>query len=860
MAYISSYELDGVNGASTSKSLTVPTHATDDVLLLFVTQDANTAITGPSGWTAIGAQTNGGTGVTSAAWYKKAASGAETCTITTTDGWCSILLNLKDVDTTTQLDASSFTGQATAASQFSNSAVTTTTADCLVLYFVGLDAVATAAHTNPGVMSLISFDNAGTTATTSACAAAGWYYQRATGSTQVADWTASASIAYTQLTAAFRNKAGGRIPAYIDDVSSPGSVITPGHHFSTLNGISFPAALSLANIGPGGTGKATVFDAAAATADYGINPYSSALSSTPAAQDATVAAGFQIDFSTAKDFSTGFVMGALIASNPKMANYIHGSVAQGGTYVAFADAANNYRSYQVLARNSNPNTEGRAVFSVQPSQTTTAYGTSGAMNAAAVTKMLLLSNCPTATITEYVSELHLVKTQVVAGGDATTPIDAEALAAVGRSFRLPVIQKTGAAGLLAYAPIQIGGGDAVNLKLTAGSLQFPRIFDAAKKEINFHAGSGAVGISLAGKSGDSIYIGDGYVLASPSAAYFEIHASATNAATWYLDGLTISGMPVTLRPVMTFTGMLFSDNPTLNFTGCTLDGCTISKVPAGNDTLTASATSNIDNCTINVSGVTAGNRWCSVTDPSIFTGNAFTGGGGHAIRITTAGTYSFVGNTFTGFGAAGSTGAAIYNDSGGAVTLNISGGGSTPTVRNGTGASTTVNNTVTVKITSKDVNTSANVQGARVLLYAAAGGTLPASASVTITRTGATATVSHTAHGLANGKKVMLVGADQGEYNGVKTISNAQTNSYDFTVSGTPATPATGTITSSAVILDADTDVNGVVQDTGFNYAGSQPVLGRIRKGTAVTYYKTSPISGTIGTNGLDVTIFLIPD
>lgn len=703
MAYLVGYDQTFLNAASTALNLTMPGHVTDDVLVVFITQDANTAITmNTAGWMPIvhsdDGQVTAGTGIGSAAYYIKATSSSMVCNITTTDGWIAWVFCIRDVDTTTQLDASSFTGVGTAASEFSNTAITTTTTDCFILYCIGMDAIATQGHSDPGVMSIGSADNQGSTATTAACSAAAWYQQRATGSTPVASWTASASIAYTKMTVAFRNKSGGIIPPYIDDVTSPGTKLTPGHHFSTLNGISFPSSLSLTNIGPSGTGKATVFDSSAATADYGINPYSAALSSTPSTTAATSASGFEIAFSTEKDMSTGWVMGSLIAANPKMANYTHGSVAQGGTYVAFADASNNYRSYQIIAKDSSPNTEGRAVFSVQPSQTTTAYGTNGSMNASAVTKMLILSNCPTATITEYVSELHLVKTHVIAGGDTNVPVDSEGVAAIGRSFRLPVIQKTGAAGLLAYVPLQIGGGDAVNFQIDAGALQFPRIYSTAKKEINYHASINAIGISYSGKSGDTIKHTNS-VVTSASPYYWEIHTNATSAATWDFTGLTVVGANVTLRNVMTFSGMTFSSCPTIVASSCTIDNCTISKVPTGNDTLTTNATTNIDNCTINTSTVTAGNRWCSVADPSIFTYNNFTGGGGHAIRITTPGTYSLVGNIFTGFGANASTAAAILNDSGGAVTINISGGGSTPTYKNGTSATTTINNTINLTLT-----------------------------------------------------------------------------------------------------------------------------------------------------------------
>lgn len=75
-------------------------------------------------------------------------------------------------------------------------------------------------------------------------------------------------------------------------------------------------------------------------------------------------------------------------------------------------------------------------------------------------------------------------------------------------------------------------------------------------------------------------------------------------------------------------------------------------------------------------------------------------GAGHAFEITSTGTVTFSGLTFSGYGADGTNSAAIYNNSGGAVTINITGGGSTPTVRNGTGATTTINNAVAITLTN----------------------------------------------------------------------------------------------------------------------------------------------------------------
>lgn len=68
-----------------------------------------------------------------------------------------------------------------------------------------------------------------------------------------------------------------------------------------------------------------------------------------------------------------------------------------------------------------------------------------------------------------------------------------------------------------------------------------------------------------------------------------------------------------------------------------------------------------------------------------------------------------------------------------------------------------------------------------------------------ITRSGQTATVTYaTAHGYAADgiTKVEISGAAQSEYNGVFVISNVTTTSFDITVTGSPVTPATGTIIS----------------------------------------------------------------
>lgn len=63
-----------------------------------------------------------------------------------------------------------------------------------------------------------------------------------------------------------------------------------------------------------------------------------------------------------------------------------------------------------------------------------------------------------------------------------------------------------------------------------------------------------------------------------------------------------------------------------------------------------------------------------------------------------------------------------------------------------------------------------------------------------ITRSGSTATATTaSAHGLITGSRVNITGATQTEYNGTFVATVTGTTTFTYTVSGTPATPATGT-------------------------------------------------------------------
>jgi hypothetical protein len=70
-----------------------------------------------------------------------------------------------------------------------------------------------------------------------------------------------------------------------------------------------------------------------------------------------------------------------------------------------------------------------------------------------------------------------------------------------------------------------------------------------------------------------------------------------------------------------------------------------------------------------------------------------------------------------------------------------------------------------------------------------------------ITRNGNTATVSIFGHGYANNDQVVISGATPPEYNGRFVVTGVTPGTFNIAVSGSPATPATGSILSRQVLM-----------------------------------------------------------
>lgn len=718
MAFLVDSTVQTSTTGATSVALTFPAHQANDIIVVQWTQDAGTtANVNVAGWSPISAEQTVVGDFSSRVFWKRATSNAEAASITITaaDAYVIRSFVIRDVDTTTAIDGSTNSANTTIVSQFASDALTTTTADCFILYCHGVDGVALATHSDPGVHFIQSADSQGGNDTTSTASAAAWYIQRTAGAVPRPTWRCSLTTARTNHTIAFRNRSGGRIPAYLDDVSTPTALVA-GHHFSTLNGIDFPAALALNNIGPGGTGKATAFDAAAAVADFGINPYSSALSSTPATTAAASVSGFQVNFNPNVDLRGEFVVGYAIAANPRQATFDHGSVSQGGTFMAFRSNTTvntNYVSYPVLARDAKTNTVGRGIFSVNPNQTATIFGSNGTYVPQFTSSILFVSNNPTATITLYTSDWAAVEKIVVAGGTDIDPVDSIGVFEVGNSFRTPTVELKGTAGLLSYVPLQIGGADDVNFVIDGGSLQFPKIYSPSTRDINFHAVKNTIGISYGGNTNDRIFHTNS-VITSESSYYWRFEPQASRDCEWDFSGLTLVNANVHLSNVTTFDSMTFSECEFIKTSNCIIINSAFSKTVA--NSIVVDQATDISGCTFDTTTLSPNTGLVSinVTTGMPISSSTFTGSttSGHAIIITQPGTYSFDSLTFSNYGGTvgtnftantGSNAAAVFNNSGGNVIINST-GGTQPSIRNGSGARTNVNLSAFVTLTGLQPN------------------------------------------------------------------------------------------------------------------------------------------------------------
>lgn len=270
--------------------------------------------------------------------------------------------------------------------------------------------------------------------------------------------------------------------------------------------------------------------------------------------------------------------------------------------------------------------------------------------------------------------------------------------------------------------------------------------------LTINGGTSGTPETLTDVAGDDITSGWGLV-ANPQGSLFNIFCATewgdSGTASSYFEqldsqifmngnGLSVGNFDMALIANTTGTNLFRLDNcvvvgigavanwdftsvnvNTMEILGCQfVDAGTIDFPVTGGTSRKCTDTTFVNCGQVNPSTMTfTGNSFVGTTDANgaILLGTSLTDcsftsdGTGHAIYITSIGTYTLTDVLFSGYGATTSTDAVIYNNSGGAVTINVT-GGDTPTYRNGASATTTVNVSVSVTVTVVDqTNTPVNL-------------------------------------------------------------------------------------------------------------------------------------------------------
>ena len=249
----------------------------------------------------------------------------------------------------------------------------------------------------------------------------------------------------------------------------------------------------------------------------------------------------------------------------------------------------------------------------------------------------------------------------------------------------PNITKPSDLQVVSTIPISFGDGTSdVSFVDSEKSLAFPPLADGVNTFQNY---LDSIGVNIQATSGSTVKFTNSQIGASVP---YSFEVDAVTGSTVDLTGNSYVFATASLDADVTYNRQLFVGGEGVEDNGAEIRGSTFivnSDLALNSGMVEWEATTDIEGSTFELSaGTTAG----------------------HAIKISSAGTYTFTDLTFTGFGSDGSNTAAILNDTGGAVVLNVF-GGLAPTVKNGVGATTTVNVLTTLTLTGLQTNSEVRV-------------------------------------------------------------------------------------------------------------------------------------------------------
>lgn len=546
----------------------------------------------------------------------------------------------------------------TSAAKANMPSITTVKNNCLLLYGMAHSAVSVPSIIEGPVTQLVGKDGS---AHSDACA---WSIQGVAGASSSSVGQSNLSAAAAQLAVVAVAPRGENTSA---DIVVPGycaadsSVYVTPYTAAAFNGDS-AVATTFTTAFTGTIDGKTLANAttAAALADAGVNSFHALVNTTPAGTTANTYYGHRTTIVARTTLASKNILFHVQPTTPVAIQTTDSVTLSGsrGVIICIGTTAGNFKAYHVsggfnswgVARNSPVviNTDYSGAGLLQ---------TTGSFNAASITEIGLAISNKTTAAAWSVGSIWALDTCTIAGGSTAEPLDMEGIirAYADGHERRSAIRQGKSQGLF-LGPIQIGNGgtNPVTLGLDATAMEFPRQYNQDLREVYYNSVDNFAGLIYYPGASDVITHTNS-VISSPSRYKWGLHSSASASATYDFDGLNVIGAgTITLNKAITITGLTINDYSTLDLSGATFTDGIIKAMPATNDSITTSSTTVISNSTITTTTVTAGNRWASVAigDLDIFANNTFIGSStsGHAIRISSTGTATFVGNTFTSYG------------------------------------------------------------------------------------------------------------------------------------------------------------------------------------------------------------------
>lgn len=686
MAKIRDYAVTIETVATASSVLEMPEHVTGDLLLICFNKDTAAGLpTTPSGWSIVGASFDSA-GSGHITYGKRAASAAETVTLSyTLETSVTVVISIKNCYGTTVAHAVPDTARSAADDStlpIAGGTFTPTYNNSLIINHLGADAVF-GASTLPGWVHLINADDGVDTIAIS------YTYQKTAASiTHPGHWAAAADDSRWQIMAIRDDGNETEVDPYVDRATVPAYLISPLVFSTTADKGTWELVTNdITSIATNdGTKTLTQLDAVVA-ADSGYNPFRAA-TRVVVASSKTVLNASQLRRTANDDMTAGagVLFGTFRPQLPR--DYLDmGKAIKGGTLLGIADASNNYQFWCIagqLSKTTDPSN--RQNYAIEVNTSDTDYARSAALpTLSAINDIYFAGSGYYGACSVEWSELWLLNKTVLAGGTAANKLDFLALEKAinnGSGF-IPLMVRAGASATL-WTAVQFGGGDPVHIGCNLNVFQYPRKSDIVDY-LDFHVSNNKMGFEFYGLSGDDLSFTN-CVFTSDSPCYWRFNASHNAGATLNFTGSSVVNMTVTLQSTSDLDSMTFINCPTFTQNGATLTNLTLM-----NTKVTSSTPANA----------------------ALISGSTFTSGGtGYAIEIGgTAANLTLTGDTFTGYAASdGSTGneAIFVNIASGNMTISIS-GGTTPSIRSA-GATVTVSNPRTKTFTGLPETTEVRVR------------------------------------------------------------------------------------------------------------------------------------------------------